>query len=681
MSIDDSFRVRNGLEVPTLDSIAVVDVTMPSVSPSLYLNFVNTPELDPRVSFARTTTATYVDSTGLLKSAVIDEPRFDHSPVTRESKGLLIEEARTNLLTYSEDFDNASWTLQNTSILGNTAVSPTGNVNADTLIESATVTTQHLINCVVTVSSGSTYTFSCFVKNAVGTRKLILTAFGEGYSVFDPITGSITQTGGNVCSATNCGNGWWRFSAAITKTNTSSGFYIGFWSTTNSYTGDGTSAFYLYGAQVELGTFPTSYIPSTTTVTSRASVGTYYDSTGTLQTAAINTARYQYNPDNLSAQPFLLIEPARTNFVRNDFAVFNGGTVSTGTAVAPDGTTSRKFVPTAGVVTFPSLGGVSNASTFTLALNSTIDITYTGYFAASGTLNYKPSITLELNTGTTTNKLYCQYRLNLALGTVEASSTPSPCGILTAPALTRQAKGMYKFSVVVRYTQDATARDTVAAYIQCYNEASVQSGYTADGVSGFQAALLQCELSSYPTSYIPTTTAAATRAVDVSSSAAATRAADQVNIQNIYPWFNPTEGTLFAEAIGTTVAVNTYPTLFGLRPVGDTGSNTTIELFLTQAQYNGLIRLNGPITDQANYAPSATITASNKVALAYKTNDFAMTLNSGTVYTDTSVILPTNLVQARIGYNAGNSYINGWVERIMYYPRRLSNTELQAITS
>ncbi len=231
-------------------------------------------------------TATYFNSAGVLTSAATNAPRFDYNPATLAAQGLLIEESRANLLLQSEDFDNATWSAKTAvTITTNTTSAPNGTSTADTITEDAT-TNQHLTGAAASggVSSGTTYTFSCFVKQGSGTRKVFLTSFGEGYSVFDPTTGAVVQAGGNVCTATNVGNGWWRFSAAITKTNTNSGFFIGLWSTTNNYAGDGTSSLIFWGAQLEAGAFPTSYIPTTTTALTRAA-----------DVASVNTLSPWYN--------------------------------------------------------------------------------------------------------------------------------------------------------------------------------------------------------------------------------------------------------------------------------------------------------------------------------------------------------------------------------------------------
>ena len=83
-------------------------MTYPTIRPRLILDFAKSKQLDPRITFSRSSTGTYVDG-GVVKSAANNVARF-------EGDGFLIEEARTNNLTYSEQFDNAGWTKARTTI-------------------------------------------------------------------------------------------------------------------------------------------------------------------------------------------------------------------------------------------------------------------------------------------------------------------------------------------------------------------------------------------------------------------------------------------------------------------------------------------------------------------------------------------------------------------------------------
>ena len=106
--------------------------------PSLDLNFAGTKTLDPRVTFTRASTGTFVGSNGVLQTASTDVPRFDHNPTTGESLGLLVEEARTNLLLNSATLSTQSVTVAaaaNTlSFYGTGTVTLTGVSTAGPLV-------------------------------------------------------------------------------------------------------------------------------------------------------------------------------------------------------------------------------------------------------------------------------------------------------------------------------------------------------------------------------------------------------------------------------------------------------------------------------------------------------------------------------------------------------------------
>ena len=180
-----------------------------------------------------------------------------------------------NLLQYSQTFTTV-WTASTATITANTTTAPDGTLTASTMTEDTT-TNQHLITqSLGTVVLGSIYTFSIYAK--AGTRTQIsLTSYGEGYSAFNLSTGAVIQTGGNTCSITDVGNGWYRISATITKTNTNGAFYIIMWNNTNNYLGTGAYE-YIWGAQINVGTYVRNY-----TVTTSASITastTWTDLTG-----------------------------------------------------------------------------------------------------------------------------------------------------------------------------------------------------------------------------------------------------------------------------------------------------------------------------------------------------------------------------------------------------------------
>lgn len=256
-----------------------------TASCSLVLDFTNGAALDSRVTFTRTTgasnPATYVNSSGVVTSATNNQPRFDYDPVTLACKGLLIEEARTNILTYSSDF-STSWVLSGATINSTATTAPDGTLTATKLIEDSGTSTHQIQQTNVFVADGVTRSWSLYVKQ--GERRYVAFSNGTLFSnssntlIFDTQVGAWTYgtpATGAFLTTQNAGNGWWRI--AFNSASTSASYdnvLIGLCNgpsdyTAATYTGDGTSGVYIWGAQLEAGAFATSYIPTTTAALTR----------------------------------------------------------------------------------------------------------------------------------------------------------------------------------------------------------------------------------------------------------------------------------------------------------------------------------------------------------------------------------------------------------------------------
>lgn len=249
-----------------------LSTAFPSVSPALNLNFVKNNRLDPRITYSRASTGTYVGSDGYIKTAAIDVPRFEYDPITLAPRGLLLEGPRTNLLRYSEQFDNVAWTLENGTVTANNAIAPDGTLSAEKLVASST--TVPYLDQAHSVVAGATYTYSIFVKSAEITLVSMLlygTYFNSGganpSASFNLSTGTITAQTTTGATITNFGNGWWRIS--VTHTATSSGFSN---NQVVRFTGAPTAGqgFYAWGAQAEEAFFASSYIRTTSATVTRA---------------------------------------------------------------------------------------------------------------------------------------------------------------------------------------------------------------------------------------------------------------------------------------------------------------------------------------------------------------------------------------------------------------------------
>jgi hypothetical protein len=201
-------------------------------------------------------------------------PRFDHDPVTLACKGLLIEESRTNTMLTSEQFDSASWNaagLRTLTVTANDSASPSGAMDADRLTVGATTTSYRVVQNTANVISGTAYTFTCFLKANQVTRAQIY----AGNTTTLPLTaifdltgnGSVVSNAFGTASIQNYGNGWYRCiitGTAGANSNTSISIHP-VSGTLATYPGNSVDSFYAWGAQLEAGSFPTSYIPTAAT--------------------------------------------------------------------------------------------------------------------------------------------------------------------------------------------------------------------------------------------------------------------------------------------------------------------------------------------------------------------------------------------------------------------------------
>ncbi len=251
-------------------------------APSFSRDFAGLKTLDhgvgPAITFTRASNATYFDANGTLQTAANDTPRFDHDPEAagNPSRGLLIEEARTNLLIRSAEFTNASWTKTNvTATDGQSA--PDGTTNADAILETVD-SGLHFTQQTVTVATTATHTYSVFLKAngrnfaSVFVREGVNSGATYVSATVDLSNGTVSGATVGTASIQSIGNGWYRvsLSASIDSGTRYAQVRIREDASTTSYAGDITKGILAWGAQLEAGAFPTSYIPTTTAAATRS---------------------------------------------------------------------------------------------------------------------------------------------------------------------------------------------------------------------------------------------------------------------------------------------------------------------------------------------------------------------------------------------------------------------------
>jgi hypothetical protein len=354
-------RVTGILTVGTASFTINGAVEYPTIRPTLDLNFAATKTLDRRITFTRDGVGTYVDELGIIRYASSNVPRFDHDPVTGESLGLLIEESRTNNAVYTSEFDNAAYNKLNSTVVANQVVAPDGTTTADLLYPNSSGTGRGLED-ILTLSSTGVYTTSVYVK-AAGLSWVQLYAVNGGQRAFFNISTGTKGSelgGGSLIDwdIIDAGNGWYRIYVTYDLTSIASAEYFYIYlvdgDSNTSVTANGTDGVYVWGLQIEEGSFPTSYIPTSgTAVTRGADLATingtnftdFYNQTegtlfgeftikdSTFSSAAI--ANINQEPSSSYAYSIMFVEVGTTNgYFGRTFKNSSGVNLSNASSVA-----------------------------------------------------------------------------------------------------------------------------------------------------------------------------------------------------------------------------------------------------------------------------------------------------------------------------------------------------------
>ena len=458
------------------------------------------------VSFTRATTGTYIDRYGVLKTALTDEPRF-------EKDGLLVEGASTNLILYSEDFNQSSWLKTRVSVLPNSTIAPDGTLTADSLIDSSTGDGTGYIYRTGSFTIGTQYCFSLYVKKIdgiSGAKVRIQLSSAYGFNVNYPIcdfdfdTEAVTL--GRSYNVESLSDGWFRLSVYGESEASYSGNIIYF-----SHQGSDTegNGFYIWGAQLEKLPFASSYIPSTDTFTSRATTGTYYNASGTLSTSAINEARYTYNPSDLTAPASLLLEGASTNLMlqSEDPSLWPKTLLTYNSTSVENGVTYGTFTPDVGA----GAGGTDG-----LLLSTSGSLLVGDEITLSFRIKYTSIQYISLRRNSTFNDPLFLAKIDLVNKTIVTDDS------------------LYGLTLLVNEDDSITVSGTFSVNTGTGSQIGyfLQNTFSgdADGINTLKVGMPQTEKLPYATSYIPTTGTTVTRSADVSTSVATTRAGESCSV-------------------------------------------------------------------------------------------------------------------------------------------------------
>jgi hypothetical protein len=392
----------------------------------------------------------------------------------------------------------------------------------------------------------------------------------------------------------------------------------------------------------------------------RASTGTYFNSAGVMQTAAINTPRWDYDPVTLALRG-LLIEEARTNSIRNSTMAgavpgtpgtlptnwaLNAGTTGLSSQVVGTGTEDG-----IAYLDFRIFGTAAAASQYQLLHETTTAIAALTGQAWSFAQNWR------LVGGTANGITLTQFTIRECT----AAGATVRENLVTAVLPTAAALRTQRYTQSVTFSGGGTVGATHTRLV-----VAVASGAAIDITLRIGAP--QLELGAFPTSYIATTSAAVTRAADVATVPTT-------------GWFNPAASSLMAAFV-----VPSNATSVNRDPCGITDGTVSNRLSLRAITLGTGIA--GTVTSVAGVHTSSTTLGvvaqgvTTKMAAAWNGTAAVGTLN-GAAVVSTAVGMPGTLNVLCIGnfLAGGADYLSGWMQRVSYWNRVLTDAEMQALTS
>ena len=533
-----------------------------------------------------------------------------------------------NIFTYTQEFDNFAWNKTSVTVAANSTVAPDGTSTADTITAVAAAST-HVIFLSQSLAGATQWTASVYAK--AGTHGFLQMFHGSNsdfFANFNLTTGVVGTKGPGVPTSTitPVGDGWYRCSMTFTP-GTASAIRIAMVSSASaifaeSWTPAGTETFFLWGAQAEIAAAPTTY---------------------TRNFGGLFPPRFDYNPVTLAPRG-LLVEEQRTNLMLyseqfdNGYWAVGGSTISANATTAPDGTSTADKL-------------VEDTSTGNHRVLNNTGVTVVSGATYAWTVYAKAA-----------ERTVVQLLNNNLQGAVFDLTNGGVSGITAgfSASATAFGNGWYRLSIV---GPASSTTERLLVYLQ----SGGTNSYTGNGTSGAFIWGAQLEAGAFATSYIRTVASQVTRTADIATIAA----------PNFAPWYSQSQGTFVVETV--TIKPTTVSTSGTAIDASDGGISNRNRITFDTASVSAITTVGG--VTQSAISQNYTANAVEKLAYAFAANDFAFARNGGLVGTDTSGALPT-VNQMFIGNAAGSaSFLNGYMRRVTFYPTRLTNAQLQALTT
>jgi hypothetical protein len=521
------------------------------------------------------------------------------SDATRTNSAGVIERTPWNLLQSSEMLGAAVWTPLDTTLTLNNVIAPNGTLTADTMTVTATTSS---VRQTVSLNPG-TYTASVYARVTSGNPTVRILLVIGGANTFQNFT--ITSE-------------WQRYTFTVTAASTITNFQL------RATSGTGEVAW--WGAQVVEGTDAKPYFPTT-------------------NRQDVPRLDYRNADGTVNSCPRLLLEPQRTNSIRNSTMV--------GAVAGSPGTTPTNWdnASMAGLTrTVVGLGTENGLQYIDLRFNGTATSTVI-------TIWFETVNQITASTGQTwTSSVYAKSISGSPLGYNITIREQDAAGA----TLRTGSQTITPTSTLQRFTYTRTNDGVGTAFIRPAVWATLTNGATYDFT--IRIAAPQMELAGNASTFIPTTTAAVTRLADA---AFKTGVADLIG---------QTEGTLFLEFVAQLTGANQSFSISNGTTSQRVDIRITANAFQTVGTFNGSSELNitgGTAVNGATY----------KMAVAYKTNDAALYVNGVQIGTDS--LLGVVGTFNRIGFDvaAGTQPFNSPVVQAALFPTRLTNAQLVTLTT
>ncbi len=393
------------------------------------------------------------------------------------------------------------------------------------------------------------------------------------------------------------------------------------------------------------------------TFTRAGATATRVNASGLIETVAADTPRLDYDPVTLACEG-LLLEETRTNYLLRSAELDNASwvksasTVTANAITGPDGALSMdKIVETTAVTTLHRVSQNANAG----AVN-----TMHAYSAFVQKGERTKFYMWHADATLTTSYVMGVFDLVALTATTQVGGNGA-----SASATIEHFKGDIYICTIVGIPNTAGA-GVAHTFDLRLRDATGNQTYTGDGVSGLYATGFQLEPGECRTSYIPTTTAAATRNLDLA-------------LVKTIAFYNAVEGSMVGEFVplGLASSLHNYAASFN----DGTGNELNAIRLAAGSATNQVIVQDGGVAQATLSNGTTAVGQVSRVASAYKLNDFALTANGAAVVTDVSGTLPTPTQLSLGTLVAGTHMLNGHLRGFTYYPKRLSNATLQTLSA